>query len=151
MKSAKTIAINGIIAALYIALTLISPFSFGVVNIRLSDVIPAIGCIDKRYRWGVTVGMILANLFSPYGLVDVCVAVLICFCAFFLGGQKVEIRAVILIFATATFVSLELSVVEKIPFLWIFIEMLISETLLTILGLTFFRKIEKTYKKSVDE
>ena len=83
MKSAKTIAINGIIAALYIALTLISPFSFGVVNIRLSDVIPAIGCIDKRYRWGVAVGMILANLFSPYGLVDVCVAVLICFCAFF--------------------------------------------------------------------
>ena len=102
MKSAKTIAINGIIAALYIALTLITPFSFGVINVRLSDVIPAIGCIDKRYRWGVTVGMILANLFSPYGLVDVCVAVLICFCAFFLGGQKVEIRAVILIFATAT-------------------------------------------------
>lgn len=151
MKLAKTIAINGIIAALYIALTLISPFSFGVINVRLSDVIPAIGCIDKRYRWGVTVGMVIANLFSPYGLIDVCVAVLICFCAFFLGGQKVEIRAMILILATALFVSLELSFIEKIPFLWIYIEMVISETLLTILGLTFFKKIEKTYKKSVDE
>ena len=141
MKSAKIIAVNGIIAALYIALTLTSQFSFGVINVRLSDVIPAIGCIDKRYRGGVTIGMVIANLFSPYGLVDVCVAVLICFCAFFLGGQKVEIRAMILIFATAICVSLELSVIEKIPFLWIFIEMLISETLLTILGLTFFRKI----------
>lgn len=141
MKSAKIIAVNGIIAALYIALTLTSQFSFGVINVRLSDVIPAIGCIDKRYRGGVTIGMVIANLFSPYGLVDVCVAVLICFCAFFLGGQKVEIRAMILILATAICVSLELSVIEKIPFLWIFIEMLISETLLTILGLIFFRKI----------
>ena len=80
----KGIAINGIIAGLYIVLTLINPLSFSVINIRIADFIPVIAIIDNKKRLGVTLGMAIANFFSPFGLIDVVVALMICLFSFYL-------------------------------------------------------------------
>lgn len=59
----KTIAVNGIVAALYIAVTgLIAPFAFGPVQYRISEVFNHMVVFNKKYFFGVVIGVFLSNL-----------------------------------------------------------------------------------------
>ena len=71
-KSIKDITFIGIFAALYAVLTLaLAPISYGIIQFRVSDVL-TIGCVkDKRLVWSFATGCLLANLFSPLGLMDI--------------------------------------------------------------------------------
>ena len=67
----KDIAINGIIAALYVVLTLITyPLSFEGIQFRFAEVLMLLVFFRKDYTIGLCVGCALANLFSPLGLID---------------------------------------------------------------------------------
>lgn len=61
----------GVVAALYVAFTLINPLSFGAVQLRFSELFNNFSVFNKRYIWAVTLGCAIANLFSPLGIVDV--------------------------------------------------------------------------------
>lgn len=62
----------GIIAALYGVLTIfLSPFSFGVVQVRLSDSMLVLCKKEKCYIFGCALGCVISNLFSPMGVVDI--------------------------------------------------------------------------------
>jgi len=57
----------GIIAALYVSITVIvSPLSFGFLQIRVSSMLKCLFLKDRRYIAAITVGVFLANMFSPY-------------------------------------------------------------------------------------
>ena len=59
-----------IVAALYVVLTLISyPFSYGMIQFRISEALMLLCCYDKRYTWSMVVGCIVSNLFS-FDLID---------------------------------------------------------------------------------
>ncbi|MDH6363251.1 putative membrane protein [Enterococcus sp. PF1-24] len=63
-----------LVASLYVALTvLLSVISFGAVQIRLSEMFNYLALYNKRYVWAVTIGVLIANLASPNGLMDVVV------------------------------------------------------------------------------
>lgn len=71
---ARTIAINGLIAALYIAITgVIAPFAFGAVQFRVPEIFNHLVVFNKRYFFGVVIGVFFANLFFstllPYDLI----------------------------------------------------------------------------------
>ncbi|HBG67253.1 Uncharacterized membrane protein [Kandleria vitulina] len=69
----KTIAFNAIIAAIYAVMTLaISPIAYGAVQLRVSEIIIFLAFYNKKYIPGLVLGCIIANLFSPLGLWDVC-------------------------------------------------------------------------------
>ena len=57
-----------IVAAIYIALTIIPPFnviSFGAYQFRISEMMNFMAVYNRKYIIGVTTGCMIANLFSP--------------------------------------------------------------------------------------
>ena len=62
----------GLVAACYMVLTMIlAPLSFGI-GVRLGEGLNFLGLYDKRYVYGITIGVFLVNYFS-YGPVDMVV------------------------------------------------------------------------------
>ena len=142
-NKSREIAYNALIAAVYVCLTLVSPFSFGVLNLRVAGMLEVLGCIEKEYRKGITVGMIIANSFSPYGSVDVLVAIIISIVSYDLGWyiKNEKIRIAVLCIITAIAVSTEVCIFEPVSFPVMFVSMLISETIICVIGYIMIRKM----------
>lgn len=61
-----------IIASLYVAVTFVlAVISFGAVQLRLSEMFNYLALFHKRYIVAVTLGVVIANFFSPMWWVDV--------------------------------------------------------------------------------
>jgi len=70
--SIKDIASNGVIAALYAALTLITyQFSYGPIQFRIAEIMVLLCFFRKDYVIGLTVGCLIANLFSSVSYLDI--------------------------------------------------------------------------------
>ena len=71
-QKTKLLVLNGLIAAMYVALSLISPFSQGAIQLRISESLNHIVVFNKKLMWGVVGGVVTYNLlFAEFGLVDV--------------------------------------------------------------------------------
>lgn len=64
---ARTLVINGLIAALYFVVTgFVAPFGFLNIQFRLSELFNHLIVLNKKYFFGIVVGVFMANLiFSP--------------------------------------------------------------------------------------
>ena len=68
----KFLAVTAMIAALYAVLTLaISPLSYGMIQVRFSEMLMLLAFIDKKYAPGLTLGCFIANCFSPFWMLDI--------------------------------------------------------------------------------
>ena len=66
------ISLNALIAAAYVAFTvLISPLAYGPIQFRISEILVLFCFFNKRYGIGLTLGCLIANLFSPTATLDV--------------------------------------------------------------------------------
>lgn len=67
----RTLVINAIIAALYVALSLLFSFlAYGNIQFRISEIFNHLVVFNKKYIYGIVIGVFIANLFSPLGLYD---------------------------------------------------------------------------------
>ncbi|MDV3428895.1 MAG: QueT transporter family protein [Bacillota bacterium] len=67
----RKILISATIAGIYAALTLaFMPISFGPVNFRISEALTLLPFFSPYAVAGVTVGCLISNLLSPYGIID---------------------------------------------------------------------------------
>ena len=74
--SARSLTEAAAVAALYAALALLSSafgLGFGAVQLRLSEALTLLPLLYPSSVWGLTVGCLLADLFSPFGLPDLIV------------------------------------------------------------------------------
>jgi len=72
--SIRKIAFAGVIAALYAAMTLAAmTFSYGPVQLRISEVLCILPFFFPFSVWGLFAGCIVANIFSPYLWLDITV------------------------------------------------------------------------------
>lgn len=63
----KFLVSTALIAAIYVVMTLaIAPLSFGMIQIRISEVLMLMAFIDKKYAPGLVLGCFIANCFSPF-------------------------------------------------------------------------------------
>ncbi|KRM89939.1 QueT transporter family protein [Liquorilactobacillus cacaonum] len=70
----KTVGIIkvGLVAAMYVVLTLAVPgLSYGPIQFRVSETLNNLAVFNKRYIWALTIGCVIANLWSSLGMVDV--------------------------------------------------------------------------------
>ena len=82
MLKLKLLLSNGIIAALYIALTIgLAPMSYGPIQVRVSEFMTLLAFVNKKYIPGLVIGCFLANLGSPFGITDMVVGALATFLA----------------------------------------------------------------------
>ena len=70
----RKITFAGVTAALYAALTIASsPIAYGAIQFRISEVLCILPFFFPFTVPGLFVGCIIANLFSPYGILDLAV------------------------------------------------------------------------------
>lgn len=68
---------NAIIAAAYMALTYIfASVSYGIIQFRVSEVLNLLIWYNPMYMPGVVLGCAIANLASPFGVIDIVVGTL---------------------------------------------------------------------------
>ncbi|MDO4531045.1 MAG: QueT transporter family protein [Bacillota bacterium] len=71
-KNTKLLVVTAMVAAVYMVLTLmVAPLSFGLVQVRFSEMLMLLAYIDKKYAPGLILGCFLANCFSPFGIMDI--------------------------------------------------------------------------------
>lgn len=68
----NTIVVNALIAAIYVVLNAVSaPIAFGAIQFRIAEMLMLFVFFNKRYAFGVTLGCLLANLMSPFFILDI--------------------------------------------------------------------------------
>lgn len=73
----RRVAVIGMTAAVYFILTMLLSFiSYREVQFRLSEILNLLVFINPIFAPGIVLGCLLANLFSPFGMVDIIVGTL---------------------------------------------------------------------------
>ncbi|MCL1881195.1 MAG: QueT transporter family protein [Oscillospiraceae bacterium] len=69
---AKDLAIGGVVAAVYVVLTILNPFAYGTVQFRVSEILVLLCFYSPKFIMPLIVGTLVANLLgSPFGAFDV--------------------------------------------------------------------------------
>jgi uncharacterized membrane protein len=142
----RTIAVNGVIAALYIAVSmLIQPFGLGYTNIqfRVPEMFNQLVVFNKKYFYGIVLGVFITNLFSPLGAYDLVfgvgqsiIALLISiFSTRFIKGiwARMIFNSIVFTF-TMFLIAWELNLAFHLPFLLTWLTTAIGEFVVMIVG-----------------
>ncbi len=72
LRPTRLLVVQGMIAAIYAALTLaLEPISYGMLQFRLSEILLVLVLLNRPSWIGLTLGCFIANIFSPLGILDV--------------------------------------------------------------------------------
>ena len=73
-QTLRHLVTSAVIAAAYAVLSLVSTalgLAFGPVQLRLSEVLCILPLYTPGAVWGLVIGCVISNLFSPLGLIDI--------------------------------------------------------------------------------
>lgn len=71
LSNIRVLTINAVVAALYVAMSLITPFAAGPVQFRISEALNHLVVFNKKFLWGVFLGCVIYNALFGYGIMDV--------------------------------------------------------------------------------
>ncbi|KAB2331114.1 QueT transporter family protein [Cytobacillus depressus] len=150
----KTLVGNGILAALYIAVSmLIQPFGFTNIQFRVSEMFNHLVVFNKKYIFGMVLGVFLTNLlFSPmiaydliFGVGQTVISLLITIaCCRFI--QNIWARMVVntLVFTFTMFlIALELHLAFGMPFMFSWLTTAIGEFIVMAVGMPVMYALNK--------
>ncbi len=69
--STRKLVAAAVIGALYAALTMVNPFSYGPIQFRVSEVLCILPFFFPYSAIGLAIGCVIANLLSAYGAIDI--------------------------------------------------------------------------------
>ena len=150
----KFLATSGIIAALYIAVTmLLAPLSFGAVQFRFAEVFNHLIVFSPKYAIGVIIGVFISNaLFSTLGVADLIFGVghtIITFAIVLLVFKYVKNIWARLIINTGVFtatmfiIAFQLNLVLELPFFETWLYLAIGESVVLIIGMPIMFALNK--------
>ncbi|MBS4179342.1 QueT transporter family protein [Lederbergia citrea] len=149
----RTLVVNAIIAALYIAVSaVIAPFGFTNIQFRVSEMFNHLVVFNKKYIFGIVIGVFLTNLFSPLGVYDLVFGVgqsilalsITIVSARFIKGiwMRMIFNTVIFTF-TMFIIAIELNLVLGLPFLFTWLTVAIGEFVVMIVGAPLMIALDK--------
>lgn len=147
--NARTLAVTGITAALYMAATLmIAPLGFNAVQFRLSEVMVLLCYIDPIYAPGLILGCALANCFSPLGIIDVVIGTAAtAFAVFMILRTKNLFAATLWPTVSGLIIAIGLTVVYHTPYLLNALSVMAGEfVVVTCIGYPVFKAILKNHR-----
>lgn len=151
--SLKLMARQGIIAAIYVALTLsVAPFAYGAIQFRYSEILNMLAFFNPINAIGITIGVFISNLWSTLGIVDVAFGTLHTIISlYFISKSKNLIIASIWPTVFSFIIGYELSFLAGFGSFWLMtIQVMASEfIIMTILSVPIF-KLLKTNKPFMD-
>lgn len=121
-NTVKTLARNGIVAAMYVVFTLLTyPVSFGLYQLRAAEMLVLLCFFRKDYAFGLTIGCAIVNLFSAeIGIIDVlfgtCATLITCLLIGF--TKHLWFACLIPIIANGFVVGAELFYFLNVPNFW---------------------------------
>lgn len=149
----KTMATSGIIAALYVAVSLlIAPLAFSNIQFRISEMFNHLIVFDKKYFFGIVIGVFIANLFSPLGVIDLVFGVgmsvisliITIFSAKFVQGYVQRMIFNTAVFAVFSFlIAIELNIVFQLPFLMGWLTVALGEIVVMSIGIPIMIALNK--------
>ncbi|MCC3237710.1 QueT transporter family protein [Pediococcus acidilactici] len=125
----REIVISAIVAALYVAITFVfSAVSFGPLQFRVAEILNCLVVYDRRYIWGVSLGVLIANLQSSLGIIDITwgtLTTLITLSVVIIAIRKLTdnrvklaLTVIITTILMGFLVALELTYILKVPFFY---------------------------------
>ncbi|MEK5040194.1 QueT transporter family protein [Sporosarcina sp. FSL K6-3457] len=149
----KTLATSGIIAALYVAVTLlVAPFGFTNVQFRISEMFNHLVVFNKKFIFAIVLGVFVANLFSPLGLYDLVFGVaqslialsITIFSAKFISGilKRMLFNTVVFTFLMCI-IALELNLALELPFLLTWLTVAAGEFVVMAVGIPIMLALNK--------
>ncbi|MFJ7973391.1 QueT transporter family protein [Psychrobacillus sp. NPDC096389] len=149
----KTLAISGIIAALYVAVSLlIAPFAFGAVQFRIAEMFNHLIVFNKKYFFGIVLGVIVTNMFSPMAAYDLTFGVahsiitlsLTVFASKFIKGHVARMVFNTLIFTFTMFIiAFELHLALDFPFFYTWLTVAAGEFAVLAVGIPVINALNK--------
>jgi uncharacterized membrane protein len=141
----RTIVVNGILAAVYIAVTmLIQPFGFTNVQFRVSEMLNHLVVFHKKYFFGIVLGVFFANLFfSPmmaydlvFGVGQSVIALLITiFSMRYVKNVWARMAVNTLVFTFTMFlIAWELKLAFDLPFFFTWLTTAVGEFVVMVVG-----------------
>lgn len=159
MKSRK-IALYGIIAALYVVLTVaVAPLAYGPLQFRLSELLIPLVMFDFGFAWPLLIGTAIANFFSPLGMTDVIfgtMGTVVGILSFMLAKKvlpstKFWQQAVYFVLAFGVIgmfiIAIELNLVYAIPLTEAWITVVLGQVAVLILGVFMMKKLYPRLKR----
>jgi len=151
---ARTLVVNALIAALYIAVSaLIVPFGFTNVQFRISEVFNHLIVFNKKYFFGIVIGVFLYNLlFSPLGWYDLVFGVahsaislgIIILLSKYIKNIMVLLAANTLVFTFNMFIiAFELNLALELPFLFTWLTTAAGELAVLAVGIPIIYALNK--------
>ena len=147
------IAKIGVVAALYVAVTMcISPFSYGAIQLRLSEGFNHLTVFNKRYIAALTIGCAIANITSPLGIVDVifgALGTLVMTSISYLIAKHITHPIAKMCVSTVVCtlfswsVALELHIVSHLPFWATYFSVAAGELLSLLIGMVIFGALSR--------
>lgn len=136
-----------VIAGLYVALTMIFSFmSYGQIQIRLSEILILLIFFDSDYLISLTIGCIISNFFSEFGIYDI---ILGTFATFLSGLMIIFTKKCFknhLIFSimwpilfNGLIVGFEISYLTQSPFILNMLYIMVGESIAMTLGYLIFK------------
>lgn len=144
--SVKLIAINAMIAGIYAVLTLmIAPIAYSQIQFRLSEIIVFLAFYNIKYIPGLALGCVIANMFSPLGVLDVIFGtistILVCIAMYKVKSKY--FAAFIGAIITGIIIGSELYYAYQIPFVINAIYVALGELIVLLIGAIIFKILER--------
>lgn len=153
----RMISTSGIIAALYVAVTLlIIPFGFTNVQFRVPEMFNHLVVFNKKYIYGIVLGVFITNmLWSELGPIDLIFGVshsiialsITIFSAKFISSIFKRMIVNTVVFTVTMFIiAFELNLVLGFPFLFTWLTVAIGEFVVMAIGIPVMIALNKRLK-----
>ncbi|MDF2068446.1 QueT transporter family protein [Bacillus sp. Cr_A10] len=149
----KTLATSGIIAALYVAVSLlVAPFAFGAIQFRIAEMFNHLVVFNKKYIFGIVLGVFVTNLFSPLGLYDLTFGVahsiitlsITIFASKYIKGHIPRMIFNTLLFTVTMFIiAIELNLALGLPFFYTWLTVAAGEFVVLAVGIPVITALNK--------
>lgn len=144
----KILVRQAVVAAIYAILTIVlSGIAYGPLQFRVTEVTTLLPFYNREYIWGITVGCIIANMASPFGIIDIIVGSFASFLAAVIMSKMKNIWLASLMPAITNIligVQIFLISAEPINFFVVTGQIMLSQFIIvTIIGVPLFKILTK--------
>lgn len=154
--SIKTLVVNAVIAALYVAVSLVllifPPLAYSNIQFRIPEIFNHLVVFNKKYFAGIVVGVFLTNIFSVTGTMDLLFGV--GHSALSLGitillGRYIKNQVTLMVMNTLVFtfnmfiIAFELYLVLHLPFLLSWLTTAAGELVIMAIGIPIMYALNK--------
>ena len=144
--SVKNLVKISSVAAIYVALTLVlGDFSFGPLQMRVSEVLMLLCFFNKKYGYSLIVGCAIANCFSTLGPIDIVMGTLATSLAVLAitHSKKLVVAAIWTPLFNGLVIGFELYWVLELPFVITALQVFLGEAIAMVISVSLFTVLRK--------